>query len=93
MVERLPDGASLEDAKSLPHATLARGEVTGHSHRIAERDAAHLYQTPRELILDVTAETATLVHEEHRAITLPRGRYRIWRQREYTPTEIRTIAD
>jgi hypothetical protein len=33
------------------------------------------------------------VHEEHRPIELPIGVYRVWQQREYTPTAIRTVLD
>lgn len=81
---------------------LAHGEVTGHCHRIADPSAATIYSVPfdatygalrGEAILEVTAETADLVHEEHKTIKLPRGLYRVWRQREYTPQSIRTIRD
>jgi hypothetical protein len=81
------------DSRRLQHLVLAEGELTGHSHRIAERGAAVLYQTGRGLYLDVIADCATLVHQEHGPISLPRGAYRIWRQREYTPQEIRTVRD
>jgi hypothetical protein len=33
------------------------------------------------------------VHEEHGAIPLPRGWYRVVRQREYTPGAVRIVAD
>lgn len=92
MVERIekPDG---ELGRSLPHTTLAHGEVTGHSHRISERGAAKLYQRPMDFILEVTADKATLVHEEHGPIELAPGFYRVWRQREYSPERIRLVAD
>lgn len=94
---------------SLPlrHLVLAEGELTGHAHRIRESEAATLYD-PRgegrgtrshsrdlsgDLFLDVTGESATLMHEEHGPIELPRGQYRVWRQREYAPREIRTVRD
>jgi hypothetical protein len=35
----------------------------------------------------------TVVHEEHRPITLTSGYYRVWRQREYSPEEIRVVRD
>jgi hypothetical protein len=75
-------------------AVLARGELTGHAHRIAEAGAAELYEDESgTLFLVVVEDTATLVHEEHAAIQLPRGTYRVWRQREYTPERIVPIAD
>lgn len=81
------------EARPLPHLILARGEVTGHSHRIAERDAAQLYELNGVLYLDVVAALATLIHEEHGPITLPQGQYRVWIQREYAPGEIRRVYD
>ncbi|GAA4027706.1 hypothetical protein GCM10022409_09630 [Hymenobacter glaciei] len=82
-------------AGSVPHRglVLAHGEHTGHSHRIQEFGAASLYVYGQDLYLLVSAPTATLVHEEHRAIELPVGVYRVWQQREYTPTAIRTVID
>jgi hypothetical protein len=82
-----------EAAHPLPHAILARGEVTGHSHRIAERGAAQLYEVNGMLYLDVVDAFATLVHEEHGPIPLPQGQYRVWIQREYTPGAIRPVYD
>ena len=80
---------------SVPRAglVLAHGEHTGHSHRIQEFGAASLYVYGQDLYLLVSAPTATLVHEEHRAIELPVGVYRVWQQREYTPSAIRTVVD
>lgn len=80
-------------AKKRPRCILAEGEITGHSHRIAEAGAAELFSFGNDLYLSVLAEQATVVHEEHAPISLPRGTYRVWRQREYSPAEIRTIRD
>ncbi len=82
-------------AGSVPRTglVLAHGEHTGHSHRIQEFGAASLYVYGQDLYLLVSAPTATLVHEEHRAIELPVGVYRVWQQREYTPSAIRTVVD
>ncbi len=90
----------VEEVKKLPeirrkaqHTILAHGELTGHCHRIAEPSAAVLYDTPDGMFLHVTASEASLVHDEHDAITLRNGFYRVWRQREYSPQEIRIIRD
>lgn len=80
-------------ARSLPHVILARGEATGHVHRILEPGAAVLYAGDDGQFLEVLADQATVVHEEHRPITLPRGVYRFWFQREYSPEEIRRVVD
>lgn len=87
-VEALP-----EVREKLPHTILAHGEVTGHSHRIKEASETDLYQTPDALYLHVRGSSASVVHEEHKTISLETGYYRVWRQREYSPTEIRIIRD
>jgi hypothetical protein len=81
------------NARRLHHLVLAQGELTGHSHRIAERDAAVLFETDQGLFLHVTQSVATLVHQEHGPIELQSGYYEVWRQREYTPAEIRVVRD
>lgn len=91
MVEQVAD---LPDVRrKTQHTILAHGELTGHCHRIAEHDAADLYDTPEGMFLHVTDSEATLVHDEHDSITLTSGFYRVWRQREYSPEEIRIIRD
>src|SRR5688572_3958625 len=82
-----------EKATQIPGSTLAYGEITGHSHRIAEPNAAELWEVDGRLYLKVVVPSATLIHEEHQPITLSQGVYRVWMQREYSPTEIRRIVD
>ena len=68
-------------------------DLTEPSHLLAEPNAATLYSTGEELFLHVEADQATLVHDEHGPIELPRGHYRVWRQREYSSREIRVVQD
>lgn len=82
-----------ECTRLLSHLVLAEGELTGHEHRIAEKDSAELHQANGDLFLRVKEERATLIHQEHGPIALPRGVYRVWRQREYSPAEIRVVRD
>ncbi len=82
-----------EQALPRPGAILARGEITGHAHRIEAPGTADLWEVNGELYLNVTADVAHVVHEEHRPIALPRGIYRVWMQREYTPQAIRSVSD
>jgi hypothetical protein len=84
----------------LPHgvhrlegATLAQGELTGHSHRIQQAQAVQLWRQGKELFLEVQESSVTLVHEEHRAIELPQGIYRVWKQREYRPDAYVEVED
>ena len=72
---------------------LAEGEVTGHSHRIEQPSSVKLYRDNGNLYLAIVADNATVVHEEHGPIGLPRGFYRVWRQREYSPEAIRIVRD
>jgi hypothetical protein len=81
------------DASRQPNCILAHGEMTGHTHRIEKFGDAQMFERDGQLYLQVLAPSANLVHEEHATISLPQGNYRVWQQREYTPTEIRTIAD
>jgi hypothetical protein len=87
-VAEIPAGA-----RRLSHLTLAEGEMTGHSHRIAEASQATLYSHDKRLYLEISQAGATLVHQEHGPIVLPAGTYRVWKQREYFPREIRVVRD
>jgi hypothetical protein len=88
-VEQVPSGAT-----KLKRLILASGDSTGQRHTIWERKAADLYRRgPDELFLHVTAESATVVHPEHRPITLPRGSYRVWKQREFSDAAPRPVRD
>ena len=71
------------EAELLPHLTLAEGEVTGHRHRII-KGMAELYQLAVGIMyLRVISEFATLYHEEHEEIELPKGDYEVLIEREY----------
>jgi hypothetical protein len=87
-VERIP-----ADAKKLPHRILAKGEITGHAHRLGESDDVALFEADGQSFLAVLSGAATVLHEEHHAIRLPQGNYRFWIQREYTPAEIVRVRD
>lgn len=79
---------------------LAYGEVTGHAHEVvAETKAiegvppAQLFEEPdgtRYLFVD---RPCSLIHQEHGPIALKTGCYKVTRQREYSPEEIRLVAD
>jgi hypothetical protein len=70
---------------------LAHGEATGHAHAIPMADAA-LLAKGAERFLWVQRRTQ-LKHDEHAPIWIEPGTYRVTRQREYTPEEIRNVAD
>lgn len=95
-IESVPSDAvaAKKDARGL---VLAEGEVTGHHHRVNDVTAGELFVSPEQaselrmwLHLDAPAD---LTHEEHATITLPAGDYEVIRQVEYTPEELRQVAD
>lgn len=87
-IETLP-----AEAKPREGLILARGEVTGHAHRIETDGKAELFQAGQQLFLRVLGCAAKVVHEEHQPIELPIGTYRVWRQREYDPKQDLTVMD
>ncbi len=72
-------------AEHVGHGVLVEGEATGHSHRVEDLRAAEVFRQNSELYLRVVADSARIVHQEHGAIELPHGLYRVWKQREYDP--------
>ncbi|MDE2439055.1 MAG: hypothetical protein KGN01_06750 [Patescibacteria group bacterium] len=71
---------------------LARGEVTGHNHRIEGAKARVLRSASGQLLVELE-EPAKLVHEEHGTIELEAGNYEVIRQREYDPIKERLVSD
>ena len=74
---------------------LAHGEVTGHAHAISARNA-DLYSAVDAgdvTFLEIRESMVALQHDEHATICLPPGSYIVRRQREYSPEEIRRVAD
>ncbi len=85
--DKLPDKERLKRKKG---TVLVHGEASGHTHSLADRHTARIFQSliaeeaqVGALYLEVFAEKAEIVHPEHAAISLNTGFYRIWRQREY----------
>lgn len=76
---------------------LAEGEATGHAHVIEDADArlvcAEEAEELRMWLLVEAAAPVALTHEEHATLLVPPGTYEVRRAREYTPEEIRTVAD
>jgi hypothetical protein len=80
-IDQLPPAAIVQ-----PDVVLAEGEATGHQHRIEDPLSAIVFDDRGQLYLNITADRARLVHDEHAPIVLLHGLYRVWRQREYDPT-------
>ena len=91
-MEQIQQGdVTLEMVGSLPHGAiavktqvLAEGEVTGHVHRITEVDTSicQLYEKDGTLYVKAT-KPVSLVHEEHKTVTIPEGIWEVGRVKEY----------
>src|SRR5271154_2640060 len=96
LIERVPDvapsGAVEENAEGAA-MVLAEGEATGHRHAIRERvtmfrDDRLARDIPVGLYVghvQISSAYARVTHDEHAPLTLPRGIYRVRRQRELEP--------
>jgi hypothetical protein len=72
---------------------LAFGEVTGYCHKVENLNQAEVLEVGTDLYLRVSEDGVRIVHDEHAPIMLPAGNYEITIQREYSPEEIRNVAD
>lgn len=72
---------------------LAWGEATGHKHAIRDKTSMLLKEKNGNRFFLVVVKPTVLMHEEHSEIKLPVGNYQVIRQREYTPTKIKYVAD
>ncbi|MBI4864931.1 MAG: hypothetical protein HY815_32430 [Candidatus Riflebacteria bacterium] len=81
-----------EDLTAARDLVVAHGEATGHSHRFEAHARRFVDRRGRQFI-EVLADRAALVHEEHGTIVLPRGLYRVQIQREYSFGDPRPVAD
>ena len=88
-VDAIPEAAK-PVARDHGRVVLAYGEATGHAHAISSAAATQLHDDI-ERYLRLTA-AATLQHEEHAAIEIAPGSYRIVIQREYVPAPVNTPA-
>jgi hypothetical protein len=94
-VASIPSGATEVPADG-NKLVLAYGEVTFHHHRFEFMDTSHnvkmFHTNTGERYLDVSAP-ADLLHEEHSTARIPAGKWMLPQQVEYTPAELRRVAD
>lgn len=90
-VEEIPAEAK-KLARGPRGVVLMEGEATGHAHRFADR-YVHLFETPKKERFLKVVKTSALLHEEHTQHKIPPGLYRIPKQVEYTPEELRRVMD
>ena len=81
------------NAKPTPNMILAEGEATGHHHKVEVIEGrADVFELADELFVRVEGDVI-VTHQEHDTIVLPADTYRVVRQREYDPVEIRRVMD
>ena len=102
LIREIPSTAAKQ--KKQDRIILAHGEVTGHHHEL-HADSADWWklgdipstnEKPSRLVGEIflnLKKPCEVKHPEHATITLPKGNYRVTRQREYYPESIRTVAD
>ena len=84
----IPSGLRHKEGRCI----LAEGEATGHAH-VAIGDGVEMYEDDKGVLWLSAPHGGEIVHEEHDKIDLAPGSYRITHQREYSPEEIRRVAD
>lgn len=78
-VHSMPEKA--EPVTTFHQIVIALGERTGHKHAM-DALTATLYKLGRDMYIDAE-EGATLLHEEHHAIRIEPGLYKVRQQRQY----------
>lgn len=81
--------------KKLNHTILQKSDVSGHAHAVTGK--AFLFSTEKEdeFFLEVLDNNTKVVHEEHKEIKIPKGKYFVYGVREFDPfeEEIRRVRD
>lgn len=96
VIESVPSDALPVDNRG--DIVLALGEFTGHSHRF-KAGSVTAFRNPLDPLggqqYIITGDVpAKLLHEEHESKVFPSNmNFRVWIQREYSPEEIRNVAD
>lgn len=106
LIERIDSiPAKATKQKRTTRVILAHGEVTGHHHQLETRDPADWWKegeiAPTNEKPSVLAgaiflnliDGGMVKHDEHSPVTLPPGKYRVTRQREYSPEALRNVRD
>ena len=85
-IRKIPANAKEKDL------TVALGETTGHHHTFREGTAQVLMEQEQQFVK--VDNKAILEHQEHETLLLPKGEYKVIRQRVFdTLTGIRKVMD
>ena len=93
---QLDQNPGIDDATPLKAGIIARGETTGHMHRISKsslENGALLATLGGSMFLRAPETGATIVHDEHGPLDLPSGIYAVLIQREFDGLRWRAVVD
>ena len=85
-LEKSPEWLGLENRKPEPEGIIARGEATGHHHRVAPLEDAEVFDLGwnNNLFVRVGPNGVSIVHKEHKPVTLEANTvYEVHRAREF----------
>jgi len=80
-----------ENLKETNDPILAKGEKTGHMHRL-QQAVQILVDKQGNKFFEAGTETV-LIHDEHKPIQIPKAKYEVVIQREYSPSKNRQVTD
>lgn len=75
-ISKIPEGTKKKDN------IVAYGEATGHHHRF-ETTAVQIFADKKGEQFAKIKQESELIHEEHKPIMVPKGVYRVIRQRVF----------
>jgi len=93
---KLEDEIDSEKATPVRNGIIAKGETTGHAHRVSQSSIAAgalLSLVGRSMFLRSPEAGATIVHDEHGPIELPAGSYAVVPQQEFDGLRWRQVLD
>ena len=96
---KVGEDADTAESKPVKNGIIAKGETTGHAHRVAPSSltaGALLFvagRTGREMFLRSPQAGTKIVHDEHHAIDLPKGLYAVVHQQEFDGLRWRRVYD
>jgi len=87
LVDEIPKEAK---ARTITNYVVAEGEATGHAHCLL--GDAIIAEHGEDVYMKLS-DPSKITHQEHDEVHLSPGIWKVTRQREYTPEEIRRVAD
>ena len=82
-IQKIPKGT-----KKVLNGVILYGESSGHAHRLVGGDVL----TKGDAMFLKVTKKGTIVHDEHKSITLKKGLYGVTRQREYLTKDMTKVV-